>query len=324
MTHRQADRDASAWLARLDAEGRIHADTRLEVLVGENREFAEWLEGSIERRVAVLRLLSAWQSADRLAALNVENPASRATPWRQSVLSAAAAILLVAIVAVALWRNVPADAPELEVFTANLETETGERETASLPEGSRIELNTASRVSVRLDAQTRRVELQDGEAYFDVASEPARAFTVDAGLAEVIVLGTRFAIDRRDERVTLTVIEGSVRVRGAGGSAVLTAGRSAEVDADGRIDLADLSQRDLDRATAWRRGRIYFEDVPLSQVAEEFNRYNRAKLFVHEDVADIHIGGNFRTDNVEGFVALLSDGLGLTVERGNNVLYVTR
>ena len=318
------EQQAAEWLAAFDAREALSPETDIDSLATQDGEFASWVNGSIERRVAFLRLVKAWRDSDRIAALNTAEPQAR--PPRRGIAAAAAAAALA--VAIGLGGYVltagPFTSSEAEIYASRHETATGEREIAALPEGSRIELNTASRISVRIDEERRSVRLLRGEAYFDVGRDPARPFTVDAGAADITVLGTRFAVDRREAEVRLRVLEGEVRVQGADGSAVLRAGNAASIRRDGAVELAELSAREMARATAWRRGRIYFEETPLREAAAEFNRYNEIKLFIDDQAADIRIGGNFRTGNVDGFAALLSDGLDLEVERSGGVIYVSR
>lgn len=89
----------------------------------------------------------------------------------------------------------------------------GEQRTLNLQDGTRIELNTSTRLIVRYDKSTRLVELKSGEAYFSVAHE-YRPFVVIAGDRKVIAVGTSFTVRREKsaDAMTVTLIEGRVAV----------------------------------------------------------------------------------------------------------------
>lgn len=325
--------EAADWLARLDRDGRMGAGAELEALVRADAGFAAWVGTSFNHRVAALRLLAAWQQADRLGALGGGASALPRRRWpRVAGLALAACLaLVVALTALAggaiLLRGGPSGAPAIE---ARYQTGVGMRDVAVFADGSRVELNTATLLRTTSSDRIRHVELVDGEAYFDIARNEALPFVVDAGSARVTVLGTEFSIHRTADGIELMVLEGSVRLEsGEGGeservSLVLEAGAVARTGA-GRSVLVERRGLDrLTRETAWREGQLYFDETRLADVAAEFNRYNHTRLIVTDPgLADIPVGGTFRADNVEGFARLLEEGMGLSVERRGSELVIS-
>ena len=106
-------------------------------------------------------------------------------------------------------------------------------------------------------------------------------------------------------------------------SAEVAAGSVAHAgDAGVLVQQKRLSEVEED--LSWRRGFLFFHDVPLTEAIAEFNRYNREKIVIGSPaVAAVRIGGNFRSTNVAGFVRLLQDGFSIHAERRGGQIVLT-
>jgi transmembrane sensor len=331
------EREAADWLARLDRDGRLDGASDLAGLMQADAAFAAWVEASVNHRVAALRLLAAWQQADRLSALGGGEPAMprpiphRRLPRGAGLALAACLALVVALAALSggavLFYGGRPENPPIEM---RYQTGVGMRDVAVFADGSRVELNTATLLRTTASDQVRHVDLVEGEAYFDIARNEALPFVVDAGTTRITVLGTEFSVHRTPQGIELMVLEGSVRLEsGLGGddehvSLVLEAGAVARTGGDRSVLVERRGLDRLARDTAWREGQLYFDETRLADVAAEFNRYNHTHLVIADpDIADIPVGGTFRADNVEGFARLLQDGMGLSVERQGAELVIS-
>jgi len=280
-----------------------------------------WLDEADEHRMAFWRLEHAWEKAERLTALRAPGTLQAAlTPVRPRVMAnrrwfqgaAVAATLAIALLggaASTLWPR-----------PAAYHTERGERRLVSLSDGSRVELNTSTRLRAALSTKEREAWLDQGEAYFDVAHDATRPFVVHLGERQVRVLGTRFTLRREGDEVRVVVAEGRVEVADAhsrpkarpvvlhpGG--VVTAERGAMLQTQTSMDQ-------VENELAWRRGMVMFDQMSLGEAAQEFNRYNKIQLEIPDaQTAGIRIGGSFEADNSEAFVRLLHSAYGLKVER---------
>jgi transmembrane sensor len=213
-------------------------------------------------------------------------------------------------------------------------TEVGEQRSIALVDGSTIELNSHSRVRIRYSDSQRDVDLLEGQALFQVAHDIARPFVVHSGTASVCAIGTQFDVYRKHADIVVTVVEGEVAVlmsaaapvRGpvgeqalvptpredtrtareassgvASGTAIyLAAGEQLIVPAAKPAGLAKSSAADVSRhanvaaATAWTHRELLFESTPLTEVTEEFNRYNSRHLVITDPgLAHILISGVF-------------------------------
>jgi transmembrane sensor len=185
-----------------------------------------------------------------------------------------------------------------------------------LDDGSRIRLDTDTRLVVRLSSARRLVQLQRGQAFFEVAHDATRPFVVEAGTTDVRALGTQFDVRRDAVHVQVTLLQGRVEVRQGssdhGAAVVLHPGEQVVANgALGRPALADLTT-----ATSWTDGRLLFHAIPLRQAIAEMNRYSRRRIVLAAPgLGDEAVTGAFDTTNVEGFVLAVSGLHGLRVER---------
>jgi len=311
MSAEETEELAARWLARED-RGLTDA---------EKLALAAWLDESILNRVAWLRLKASWTRAERLAALKGPVPATeRRAGLRPRLLLAIAAglVLMVGGGALLTWRLTAAE----QVFATGI----GGIQAVRLADGSRMELNTSTKVHADVTAARRTVTLESGEAYFDVVHDAKRPFTVYAGNRRITDLGTKFSVYRNGDDVRVLVREGRVQVDildrpevnapvvAQAGHAVITKGGETLVMAKPDI-AADLS---------WRSGMLVFNQQTLGEAAEQFNRYNPRKLVVEGDARKIRIGGSFKADNVDVFVLLLHRGFGLSVNDQGKRITVSR
>lgn len=361
----QIEEAAAVWLAKRDGGTWTDAD---------DTEFTQWLHASTANRVAYIRLDAAWQRANRLKALGAgvrSGDVPRPGEWRHSAfserlhapaslpahslsvideqegpadpggeassavpdkarrvrfLSLAASVLIATMVSVG-WYLWPAG--------ASYRTPVGGLAAVPMSDGSRITLNTDSEIRVAVTQTERRVELAQGEAFFEVAKDPARPFIVKAGDKRIIAIGTKFSV-RRDEgrsgEVLVVVTEGRVRVESTAPRLASTTVPPTEVSA-GRIarsgDAGVLIQEkplaETEEILSWRSGYLIFRDITLADAVAEFNRYNTTKIVIEDAaVAGIRIGGNFRSTNVAAFVRLLEDGFPIRVEQRDHRIVLNR
>jgi len=234
------------------------------------------------------------------------HPASR-TPRRHLPGIAAAAALLLGVVFAGhlVW-------PQTRHYVAAH----GMPRSFALPDHTVVHLNAESELSIRFTLLSRRVELSRGQASFVVADD-RRPFAVHAAGLEVRDIGTTFDVSLRREQARIEVAEGSVQVRGDSGQgrllADLRAGQSAHIDY--RDQTVSLRQQHVDTMTAWWRRRVVFQDEPLREVAEQFNRLNDVRLWLDDDVAGaLRLTGNLRGDDLASLRTFLDQQPSLQTE----------
>lgn len=177
-----------------------------------------------------------------------------------------------------------------------------------MAEGSRLQLDSATRLQARLYRDRREVRLDDGQAMFAVHSDPSRPFHVLAGGLRITVVGTRFSVRHTASgmdagRTIVAVQEGRVHVQRQAGEpsatgkapmVELAAGQMLEGSADGDAGLGTVSPIDPLAVAPWRSGRISFNQTRLDQALAEFERYGPTGLVVRDPaVAALAVGGSY-------------------------------
>jgi transmembrane sensor len=204
-------------------------------------------------------------------------------------------------------------------------TTIGEQKTLNLGDGTRVELNTDTRLIVKYDATTRVVELKSGEAYFSVAHE-LRPFVVMAGNRKVIAVGTSFTVrrDQSADAMTVTLIEGRVAVAPTSAPDVLPKQETPEVmilSAGERLRIprhapSTVDTPSMDRATGWMRGQLIFDHTPLSEAVQELNRYSTTRLrLTSPETGKIPVSGTFRVSAALSFAHATAETYNLELVR---------
>jgi transmembrane sensor len=185
-------------------------------------------------------------------------------------------------------------------------TAIGTPSTVELADGSHVTLDTDSALSVRLTPGRRDVRLLRGRAYFDVAPDAKRPFTVEAGARAVTALGTAFSV-RWDSQNILVVLErGHVRIASPHrADLALSPGQAYDAQGDG---AGQVERVDLGRDLAWRSGYLEFRDEPLTQAVGEMSRYGGGQVtFGDARAAGLKITGRFRVGDPVRFAHVLTD-----------------
>ncbi|MBK5345000.1 FecR family protein [Pseudomonas sp. TH49] len=298
--------EAARWFVRLQ-EPLISAD--------EQQRFDAWLNQHPQHRDEFQLLQGLWTAADllpapRLKAL-VEAPLTR-RERRPLVRYAVAASVL----AVALGLGLFSGLNHPDGYSAEFTTALGERKHVALPDGSVIDLNSRSRLQVHYEKDRRLIELSEGEAMFSVQHDTARPFVVEAGSGKVTVTGTRFDVRRDVTQTRVAVEQGTVKVQGRNAAdnqfINLTAGLGTHVDAEGKVAAAyAVNPAEL---TAWRSGKLVFNNASLSEVAAEVSRYRDKPLTVSNPaVAGLRLTSVFKSDNTDALLKVLPSILPVAV-----------
>ena len=198
--------------------------------------------------------------------------------------------------------------------------ERGAPRSVRLADGSVVRLNGASRVRADLRRDARRLRL-DGEGFFEVAADPARPFTVEAGDARVTAVGTRFNVEehRTPEGVVVEVVvfEGIVDVAPKSGGAIrIGAGRRAQVK-NGLVETARLPQPEMETAVpAWTEGWLELEEATLLSVVDDLGRTTGVIVDLEDEtMGRALVSGRFAYAQPENALAAIARVHGFTLTR---------
>jgi len=307
--NRPAAAEAAVWVARL------HGPSRSPAM---EQEFRAWLGAADEHRRAFERCTDVWQAVPRLTLANAFMTGSRHSrnTWRW----AAAAVAGVLVAGTFLW-------PAGDAYT----TDIGEYRQVMLADGSRLSLNTATKLHVHMDNAQREIEVVQGEALFEVAKDRDRPFVVRAGGHQVRALGTVFTVRRlasATDALAVTLLEGQVEVStqksktALPSPVVLQPGQRLELG--GAKTAPHLDRAPVDTATAWTRQQVALDDVSLTEAVAEMNRYSRRQIVLEPDLrlASLRVSGVYRAGDNEGFARAVAALHGLEVERQDDRLVI--
>lgn len=311
----RARHEAADWFARLSSRT-VSTDTL--------RAFRLWRE-TAENAQAYGELEALWKAAKRLdadreiqaAVQSALNPKRRS--WRDGFTSSH--LKLLAFGAAALGAALLTTRVIMDQGGHAYRSGIGEQRIVRLEDGSRMRLDTDTRLTVRFVKDARHIELSHGQAFFEVAHDPSRPFTVRANGTEVRAIGTRFDVRRDGARVAVTLLDGRVQVRGPqGGVWMLEPGQQLRLDAlppDTPGEAPRVDRIDVAAATSWTSGRLTFYETPLTTAIAEVNRYGRHRLALDApDLAAREVSGVFDTGDTQAFATAVADLYGLKLGTG--------
>lgn len=288
--------------------------------------FTTWLQADARHREAYARWQSHWHTLDavdphavaRLKAGIARDKANEDERERAATALAAqarrrfgrlafggvAAVVVATCAGIfgwSAWQSQP-------TYQQSFATTRGQQTELSLPDGTRLRLDTATRLDVTYFRNRRTLHLREGQAVFTVQPDPARPFSVEAGPVVATAVGTRYLVRYTPqvaghEDVRVAVEEGRVRVAAAGAgrrdeatsdtsSLVLSAGQQVFAEPNGILSAAQAVS--AEGFAPWRENKLSFVDVPLSQALAEFERYAPTRLEVSEpSVGALRLSGTF-------------------------------
>jgi ferric-dicitrate binding protein FerR (iron transport regulator) len=176
-----------------------------------------------------------------------------------------------------------------------IETPRAGRYKVQLPDGTNVWLNSASSLHypIAFNGKTRDVELT-GEAYFEVAKDKHKPFTVTSAGQKVTVLGTHFNINayKDESNINTTLLEGSVRVNSNDKQALLKPGEQSALSGE----TIRVSKANIHLATAWKDGQLAFAHTDLKSVLRQTSRWYNIDVEYIGKVPDISISGDVSMD----------------------------
>jgi transmembrane sensor len=287
--------EARAWIVRLTSGEATDADAW---------NLASWRTRSQAHEAAYRDAVRLWRrlapAAGLQARLDQVRQQRRRVLRRRTLIAGGAAAAIGGVLAGGRRLDL---VPSLGEVLAEYHTGTGEQRRLALADGSIVEMNTRTSLSVRFSDTQRRIDLAGGEAIFTVTHDPARPFTVAAADGETRAIGTVFDVRQDPDEVCVTCLQGAVHVQ-----------RIESVDLPAvqqvRYTPRGLDQPravDADTVVAWRQGLLIFRDEPLGHVVATLNRYRPGLIVLTgESGADRRVSGVFHLDRLDEVLAQIA------------------
>ena len=288
---------AAEWIVRLQADDATDAlacdfDAWLSAHPANAAAYDATLAVTLELQAA------AGAIAEGLSAAPRRRPASRG--WLIAGGMAAAAALALAVMPYGMLA--PATAQTYA-------TAKGEHRTVKLADGSVVELNAGSNLSVTLGRHERHVVMPQGEAVFDVAADKARPFLIDVGDRTVRVVGTRFDVRHRGSELSVTVERGVVEVRPGHDLAgrVWRLHPGQKLDTTEGVTAVALTTVDPQQVESWRAGRLIYRDQPLGEVVADLNQqFEKPIALADPALAQVRVSGVLVLDDQAAVIRRLA------------------
>lgn len=318
--------EAARWLMRL---GDAPDDA------GTFEAFEDWRDAAPEHRQAFEDVQASWAlfgdqaAAPELLALRHDALGRaggigrrRGFDLGRRGFAAGLAVLAAAPLAYYGWRRLYPDAGQ------TLRTAIGEQRTVTLSDGSRVSLDANTLVKVAYSPALRLAEVVEGRAHFEVAKDKARPMKVRAGTRTVTALGTAFTVEHEGQRVVVTLVEGRVAVTETASARGVAPPPKELVPQQQLVFAADAAPRmheavDVERAMAWREGKLVFDDESLADAVARMNNYSRVKIVVEDDPArTLRISGIFNAGDTPAFVEAVQSYFPVDVSTGESVVQI--
>jgi len=186
----------------------------------------------------------------------------------------------------------------------------------TLADGSSVLLNASSAVAYTLTARERKISLLKGEAFFTVAPDKARPFTVFAQGAKTTAVGTAFDINIGRETADVTVTEHAVMIEAEKANTPIRIEEGHQVSYSPNGQISPVKPVDLNAALAWRRGELVVDGASLAFVASELGRHFSGRIFItSKDLSERRVSGRFSIVDTNAALAFLERTLGITATR---------
>lgn len=283
--------------------------------------FDRWMGSDPDHRDAFATMTVIWEDTiPQLAQGKAQSSTGpEPTPWHAGLRArdwVTAALSMATIVIVTVGLGI---APRF--LPHSYESGPGPGKGIMLADGSRIQLGGNSAVQVQFLPWRRSVELTRGEAAFDVTHDEDRPFSVDAGTARVVVLGTAFHVDRlASGAVGVQVSRGAVRVSSGAKGDRLAAGQAARVSGNA-INRVMMQEEDR----AWQSGWFVARNIPVSDLVEKLRRYsNRPIRLDDQTVADRLIIGRFKVSEPETVLEAMKTSYGIRILETKDYISITQ
>ena len=308
--------EASTWIIKMD-NGDYDA-----------AELITWMQQSPYHAEVLFELANTWDNLDVLSELSAVFPLTGRTHRLPMTFATAASLLIAVVVFLGVTSNritLPANTnPPVEMDEEILpvvayETAVGENSITTLSDGTRITLNTRTRIEVRYTDRQRSIDLHHGEAHFDVSPDKDRPLSVTVAGRVVRAVGTSFNIElASSNEVRVLVTDGEVVIEDRSDN---TSNDSLDVDtaiplirgemliiSDNEEEIMPVDEAELRLNLSWMEGNLIFDGEPLEVAIAEISRYTHIEFRIEdEDIKKIRLAGLFKTGDIDGLLFALQD-----------------
>ncbi len=329
----------------------------------ESKHLSEWLAESAENLSYFNSIRTIWLASSQISPLTLEansqnekNRELKSKGVQRNVLNLTlkvAAILLLAVISGVVLYNQLSESNKLSPATVAFEATLGSRAVATLPDGTKVWLNSGSKLvyDESYNAESREVKLT-GEAYFNVVTNPSKPFVVKTGKINIKALGTKFNVKAypEDASIVTTLEKGKVVIEGKDShdrefmvemkpketvtyykkednTGTIKKKNSVDDKIEEKLPEAnDISapvtkteQVKTELFTSWKDSRWVIEKQKLGDLARDLERrYNIKIQFATDSIKKFHFSGSIENETIEQVMVIMRHTIPLKykIEKG--------
>lgn len=193
-----------------------------------------------------------------------------------------------------------------------------------LPDGSKVFLNRNSKIEYpdKFERQTRKVKLY-GEAFFDIEPDPGKPFIVDAGTANITVLGTSFNVNTGNNRVEVYVTSGKVMLSSNTGnqSITLEKGDIGSIHDNYASKTANTDPNYL----SWNTEILIFEGDSLGKVLHDLKRVHNINIEIQsEEISNLRFTSVFDNQSPDTIIRIICTTFNLEYIKEGNIYFLDK
>jgi transmembrane sensor len=325
----RVEETASQWVAKIDRK----------LSASEENEFKTWIAASVVHYKIFMQIAEHWDRTESLQKFDIKKGESEPVIKKNRVYvpyMAAACFLVVTVMGFMTYQQLPmSNRIEANQVTYRQEFSTTTKGTSEfqLPDGTQLKLNVKSKVAISYSSNMRKIELQSGEIYVDVAHDTSRPLVVFVKDRFIKAVGTAFNVELVNEKnIELTITEGKV-IFGIAGSSLeadhaLLKGtalvRAQHAVLGGASDIVSAkSAAEIQALLSWKQGALIFNEQTLKEVLSEMRRYNDVEFVLKStDLENIKVTGHFKANNLQQFLAAMENNFFIhhKMENGNKII----
>ena len=322
IKNKKLDNEASYWYS-CNKEGLTSLQKKL---------FTTWIETDIEHKKAydsIAKLENICSSFDDEYLNNLEqevlSTAKRLKIFGNLKYYASAAVFILAVFVGAFKVN--------EYYSPSyintLISETKPIKEVLLPDDSLLSLDAKTKINISFYVSERRVELLQGQVFFNINRDVKRPFIITSGSTQIQVLGTSFEVKKLDKRTIVRVSSGKVKVSYVYNEnkaprilSLLTKGDEITVNSLGKVVL--LSSVDVSNIALWKDNKIFFDNTSIKDAVNELSKYITKKIEVDDIIASLAITGKFFLDKPNKFFEAISSIHPLIISEEKNIIVINK
>lgn len=197
------------------------------------------------------------------------------------------------------------------ITSVDYATRTGEIQKITLDDGTKMYINTSTRVDINSDEHKQKILLHEGEVYIETSSN-AVPLTVVSREGEMRPLGTGFSVRVMDKQVRLAVYQGRVQVQPAKSNekTIVESGLGADFNRDKLIKSHVVDAKDK----AWTAHKLAVANMPLDEFVDELSRYRSGILRVSPELPSLTVTGVFSLRDTDRILQQLTEILPIRLQ----------